>query len=49
MNNTLFQGLCEGTPTFIKYLRNWCSKGVLSLGITFLDANPDFQKNAQIE
>lgn len=45
MNNTPLPGFCEGTPTFIKYMRNWCDNGMLNFGIIFYEANPDSQKN----
>ena len=43
MNNTQLPGLCESVPSFTKYLRNWCSKGVLSLDIIIYEVNPDLQ------
>ena len=49
MNNIHLAGLCEGVLSFIRYMRNWRGKGVLSLDIIFYETNPDLEKNALME
>ena len=44
MNKIHLAGLCEGVFSFIRYMRNWRDKGVLSLDIIFYETNPDLKK-----
>ena len=39
MNNTQLPSLCEGSPSFIKYMQNWCRNGVPSFNVVFYEAN----------
>ena len=47
--NTQLLGSYVVVPSFIKYMQNWCGNGVLSLDITFCEANLDLQKISLIK